>query len=404
MKNAVMNNLVQRNLMNRNQRSAAFLECIHHLLAAVLFAGFCFVQEVPQHQKHRLILCKGTGKPYRMSESKAFLLHDIGNAGAHFLNLLFVSKLVCGELILMLFRKRCEEPFEFLTILLTDNQSNLLNAGIQQILQHDKQRRLQNAILIQHRKEALLHVLRCRINACSKSRKRKNGTLYSLSRLQCQTEGGHLPDILQIRLQGIRILCGFRKELDRSVSLRSNTLSAVNPLLNLRILQNGMQYRSLQLFTGRSHLTVKRLLCFTHQLPEGPGISVLQSLDYASVQGPVVLAKCFLHGTLPLTFRKRVGLVQVRKNTNRILMRHQIRDNPVEGCSDMQLLRIDFYSVKLHPHRLHAICACLIQSSAPGRSPLLSAEGSLHLALHVHLQAVQLIKGSRNKNTDCSRR
>ena len=76
----------------------------------------------------------------------------------------------------------------------------------------------------------------------------------------------------------------------------------------------------------------------------------------------------------------------------------------MEGCPDPQFAGINFHTVKVHQDRLDAVSTGLVQPAAARRRALLSAEGSLHLALDVHFKSVQLVKSPGYQNTDGSGR
>ena len=99
-------------------------------------------------------------------------------------------------------------------------------------------------------------------------------------------------------------------------------------------------------------------------------------------------------------------VVRYRENMYELAITHshQVRDDPVEGRPDPQFAGIDFHTVKVHQDRLDAVSTGLVQPAATRRRALLSAEGSLHLALDIHFQSVQLVKSPGYQNTDgCGR-
>ena len=403
MQHSIVRNTIQRNFGNRHQGTAAFFVGIHDLPAAA-DARVRTIKEIAQQQQYRVVVRKLLRLPDRMPEAKPVLLMHIGNMLPHPADPLLAGRHIGRQFPAVLFRQRRKEAVKLLLLVFPDNQADLFDPRLQQFIHHNHQGGLQEPVSIQQRQEALPDCFCCRENACSESGQGNDCLLHGLPGLQRQGKGRHSPLLQQIVLQRFCFLFSLCQELDGSVTLGSHAFSAVNKRFDFRIVQHRMQDRSRQFRACRRDFAVKVLLGFPHQLPEFFRPSGFQQPNRPGDDLLVVPAERFLHQAVRLALRKGIRLVQVRQYFDGILGRHQVRDDPVEGRPDPQFAGIDFHTVKVHQDRLDAVSTGLVQPAATRRRALLSAEGSLHLALDIHFQSVQLVKSPGYQNTDgCGR-
>ena len=385
---AIMAHLRKRNGMDGHHQRVVTLVLLDHLQGTG-FVAVAAVECVAQEQQDRFVTRKLRCLVDRVAKAPFLPLvdimqvfSDVQDARLLFLGLrIQFTEMFVGERFLEIVRI-------LLTFLLrAQYQTNLLDTALDEFLEQDQNHRTHHAVGTRHREEILLQCAGGRVESRAKTRHRDDGLADRVYRFE--GEGIRLQTlVVEVGHQFLLILLTARQELYRAIAMRAYALATPDHRLDGGILQYLVEFGRIECLRHRCHLCIEERLSLCHQTSQSLGIALRHALDGAIDQIEVFLTQCLMFRAFRITVREGIGLVKVREDLDGILLRTEVREDPVEMFLDIQRAHLDLIAIEGHEVGFDTEGTGLVETSTTAGRAQLTQVGDVHLAQRVEVEII----------------